>query len=138
MTGSQRLAVLVLGAMTPLLPWTASAAGQPAGSPLVKTSFHLQAAADLPRATTFWVAYGPLGGKFGLIRLRSAGNGRFVGAGRFPSGARAYFSYIEGHGTMRTREGIVPGNPVHTIGHAGPLIVGRQSVPLVRLPTPAG
>lgn len=138
MIRSRRLAALMLGAVAPVIPWQAYAAGQPAGSQLIRTSFHLQAAPNLPKTTTFWVAYGPLAGKFGLVRLHSVGPGRFVGSRRFPAGARADFAYIEGQGTMRTKEGIVPGNPVHTVGHVGPLVVGRQPIPLLRLAAPAG
>jgi hypothetical protein len=104
----------------------------------VRTSFHLQASSSLPPATTLWVSYGPVDGKFGLIRLHNTGNGRFAAAGWFPSGVRADFYYIEGHGVMRTKQGLVPGNPVRTVGHAGPLVIGSRPVPLLRLSAPAG
>ena len=135
---SQRLAVLALGLAIWSAPWTAHASSRSAGSSLVRTSFHLQVSSNFSPSATFWIAYGPLGGRFGLIRLHRAGDGRFVAAGWFPSGARADFYYIEGQGTMRTKEGVVPGNPVRTVGHAGPLIIGHHPVPVLRLSAPAG
>jgi hypothetical protein len=99
---------------------------------LVETAFHVQVPGAVPPGTTLWVAYGPVAGKFGIIRLHRDPSGQFVASGRFPAGTRATFYYIRGHGTIPTRAGAMPGNPVRTLGHQGPLVVGRQPVPLFR------
>lgn len=119
-------------------PFAAHASTRASNLSLVRTAFHLQAESGLPPTTTYWVAYGPVAGKFGLIRLRNTGHGQFTAAGWFPSGTRATFYYIEGQGTIQTKAGPAPGNPVHTIGHTSPVIIGRQAVPLFRVPAPAG
>jgi hypothetical protein len=105
---------------------------------MVRMPFRVSIPSQLPSSTTLWVAYGPVAGKFGLIRLRPGLRGEFVASGRFPAGTSATFYYIEGHGTIRTRAGVGPGNPVQTIGHVGPVVIGKQPVPLFRVPAPAG
>jgi hypothetical protein len=109
-----------------------------ASSQLVSTPFHVQVPGPVSAQTTLWVAYGPVAGKFGIIRLHASPSGQFVGSARFPAGSRATFYYIEGQGTVHTRAGLAPGNPTRTLGRVGPLVIGRQPVPLFRAAAPRG
>lgn len=135
MTRQPLLAVVVFIAAV------ASALGAPrahASEPrLVQTAFHVQVPTTVPSRMTFWVAYGPVAGKFGIVRLHRASSREFVASARFPAGSRATFYYIEGRGSIQTRSGAAPGNPVTTLGHQGPLVVGRQPIPLFRAPPTA-
>lgn len=135
MTRNLLIAVAIFFAViVPSSGATTALASQPR---LVQTAFHLQAPAAFSSGATFWVAYGPVGGKFGIVRLHHAASGQFVASARFPAGSRATFYYIQGQGVIHTRAGAAPGNPISTLGHQGPFVIGRQSIPLFRA-SPAG
>lgn len=137
MTGPRRLALaaLVLAALT---PWTAHAAIRHIPQPAAQATFRLQPPAGTSATATFWVSYGPVAGSFGLIRMHRNSQGVFVASARFPSGTRATFYYIEGRGVTSTPAGLAPGNPVRTLGREGPLSVGKQPIPLMRVAPPVG
>lgn len=78
-------------------------------------TFRLGVAGHPASNSTFWVAYGPLQGRFGVIRLQRVGSGEYAARTQLPRVARSYFSYIVGTGTVTTRAGIGPGDPVSTI-----------------------
>lgn len=105
---------------------------QPVGS-----LFRLSVRGAVDPADTFWVAYGPLAGKWGIVQLHSAGNGLYVAHVTLPAG-RSVFSFIQGRGVMHTRLGAVPGNPVTTIRQIGPMSVPRGAFPLVVWQEPMG
>lgn len=63
---------------------------------------------------TFWIAYGPLGGRFAIVRLRGSRVGPYSISVRLPPG-RTSFAYIAGQGVIRDRSGPAPGAPVITI-----------------------
>src|SRR5947209_4618592 len=62
--------------------------------------FRLGVAATPAPGTTFWVAYGPLGGRFGIVRLRASTSTSYVAALRLPALGKTTFSYLAGHGTI--------------------------------------
>ncbi len=100
-------------------------------------AFRLQVAGTPDAGATFWVAYGPLAGKFGIIRLHRNRSGMYVARARLPLHARTVFSYLEGQGTIQARFGLAPGNPVVTIRQVGPMPAGRP-IPPIRWQAPLG
>ena len=106
--------------------------------PAVVQTFHLQVTGQPGPGTTFWVAYGPLGGRFGVIQLRASGSGVYAATARLPGAGRTAFVYLTGHGSMWTRGGLVPGDPVATIKTMGPVFVPRTVLPTVRWQASAG
>ena len=102
-----------------------SARAVPVGYEAVRFQLHVGGAHD-PRMT-FWVAYGPLAGTFGLIRLHSSGKGTYTATRTLPSTDRSVFSYVAGTGTMMTKLGPAPGPPTITIGRVGPTTAGRAT-----------
>lgn len=105
---------------------------------MVSADFRLHVAGQVASGTTFWVAYGPLDGKFAILRLHSTGNGTFVRRSSLPAGARATYSYVMGHGALHTRLGQEPGNPVVTIRTIGPVTVRQAPLPTVQWHAPVG
>ncbi|GAC1473180.1 MAG: hypothetical protein PVSMB7_26790 [Chloroflexota bacterium] len=103
----------------------------------VPVTFHLQIAGTPTKSTTFWVAWGPSGGGFGIVQLHRSGR-YFTADHRFPVGARVGLSYIEGHGVMSTRFGPAPGNPVRTIRTLAPTSAAQLTHAVVRYQSPVG
>lgn len=95
--------VNVLGA-TPPVPVVARSA----------VTFRLQVAGDVPRNMTFWMAYGPLAGRFGIVQLHRFDTHLYRTTVRLPLG-RSSFAYIAGYGVQSMPYGLVPGDPVITI-----------------------
>lgn len=124
---------LLLGMGVPALAHTVSRQPQ-----LVATTFRLHVSGRLTPGTTFWVAYGPLDGHFAILRMRAVGNGSYVRSANLPRGARASYSYVMGHGVLRSRVGRVPGNPVVTIRSIGPVTVGQTPLHSVQWQAPIG
>lgn len=104
----------------------------------VQTTFRLQVQGHVGPHTTFWVAYGPLADHWGIVRLHAAGHGMFVARRRLPLHGRSVFAYLVGNGTITTRIGPVPGNPVITIRRLGPLTISARGLPLVHWTAPVG
>jgi hypothetical protein len=105
-------------------------------SPIAVATFRLQVAGSIAPGTTFWVAYGPVNGHFGIVRLRGA-NGTYSAKERVPAG-RTTVAYLAGHGTMKTRFGVAPGNPVVTIHRVESAVIGQGPLPTVRWIAPVG
>jgi hypothetical protein len=131
-------AVLVLSAavtsVTPAWAHSHAAAVHPDSAVSV---FRLSVDGPLAPTDTFWVAYGPLAGKWGIIQLHAAGSKLYVARAILPHG-RTIFSFIQGRGVMHTRLGAVPGNPVTTIRQIGPTSAAGNAFPLVVWHEPMG
>ncbi len=117
--------------------------GVAASRPVVRAAetqllFRLQVSGPRDPAATYWVAYGPLHGHFGIKRLQPVANGLFEASQRLPLHTRTTFVYVAGHGAIHTRAGLAPGNPVATIRVFGPAVIAPAGVPLVRWNTPIG
>lgn len=91
-------------------------------------TFMLRLSGPQDRGATYWVSYGPVGGKFGIVRLRPARLQEYRATVVLPAGGRTIFYYLKGRGTVQTRIGPVPGNPVATIRRTGltPVLSGVQ------------
>ena len=105
-------------------------------SPMVVATFRLQVAGSISPGTTFWVAYGPVDGHFGIVQLHGA-NGTYSARQRVPAG-RTTVAYLAGHGTMKTRFGVAPGNPVVTIRRVESAVIGQGPLPTIRWIAPVG
>jgi hypothetical protein len=77
-------------------------------------TFRLRVYGAIDPTMTFWIAYGPLGGHFAVVRLRRSGAGLFAVTLRLPP-ARSSFAYIAGRGVVRDRSGPAPDAPIITI-----------------------
>jgi hypothetical protein len=62
----------------------------------------------------------------------------FAATSPLPAVAHATFYYLQGTGSIHTRAGLAPGNPVITLRTVGPLVIGRTALPLVRVHPAAG
>jgi hypothetical protein len=91
----------------------ASAATTPVATRAIVT-FRLHVSGDIPNEMTFWIAYGPLAGQFGIVLLHRSDTGLYTVSMRLPGG-RSTFAYVAGYGVNRVRYGLVPGYPVITI-----------------------
>ena len=100
-------------------------------SPMVMTTFRLHVAGRPGPQTTFWVAYGPLAGRWGLVRLHAGERGLYTARRSLSRTGRTMFAYLAGSGAQVTRAGQVPGTPTVTIRLIGPTSVsipGRITV----------
>jgi len=120
----------------------AAASGSYAGAGtrarMVEQTFRLNVSGRIASSATFWVAYGPLDGRFGVIRLHRVGSGKYAAHQLLPLGGSSVFAYLEGHGTVTTRIGPAPGDPTTTIKQVGPVIVSRAELPAVQWQAPVG
>lgn len=100
--------------------------------------FRLRVVGPVEARATFWVAYGPLAGRFGIVQLRKEADGLYVANASLPAAGRTVLTYLEGTGAVQTPMGNAPGNPVTTIKTVGPLAVGSHNLPVVQWSQPAG
>lgn len=91
-------------------------------------TFSLRVAGPQDPGATYWVSYGPVGGTFGVVRLRPLRDRVYRVKVELPAGGRTIFYYLKGRGIVQTRIGPVPGNPVATIKRTGltPVLSGVQ------------
>jgi|SRR5947209_17581029 len=105
---------------------------------LVTMNFRLRLETQPAAGTTFWIAYGPLAGRFGLIRLHQTGQNLYTAHANLPAAGRANFAYIAGNGTVRTRLGLEPGIPTVTIRNFDRITPGQTQLPVVTWQPPIG
>lgn len=101
-------------------------------------TFRLQVSGSPTPGATFWVAYGPLADRFGLVQLHPAGHGTYVARQDLPAEGRTVFAFLAGNGVIRTRFGPAPGDPVTTIQRFGPVSVWHLALPTVHWEAPVG
>jgi hypothetical protein len=114
-----------------LLSFCQAAGAQTQSSPHVTVAFRLHVSGLLPDKATFWVAYGPIDGRFWVVRLRRSVEGTFGTRRSLPSDGTSDFTYLVGRGTVSTPAGPAPGNPVtviRTFGHVSADKVARARV----------
>lgn len=118
----------------------AQGAAQPAGSRThsVLVTFRLEVSGAPAARTTFWVAYGPLAGRFGLLQLHSLGGGTYGAQRRLPASGRTTYAYLAGQGVAHTRIGRTPGDPVITIESFGPTTALQAGRFVARWTAPVG
>lgn len=108
------------------------------GRSTVAVKFHLHVSGTVAPNATFWLAYGPVAGRFGVIRLKAQSPGNYVARQSLPAGSHGVFAYIMGLGTMHSREGAGPGNPTLTIRRFSVSRIQPGSIPQVSWTAPVG
>ena len=103
----------------------------------VVTTFRLHVIGRPPAHATFWVAFGPLADRWGLIQLHAAGGGTYTAAQSLPEVGRTIFAYLAGQGVLATQMGPAPGNPVVTIRRIGPVSASQVGATIVRWREPS-
>lgn len=105
----------------------------------VPVSFRIQVAGRPQPGTTFWVAYGPTAGAFGIVQLKPQGSSMWGASKRLPADARVDLAYLAGRGVIHTRFGPAPRDPVTVIRHLPPTPVSRlRLLHTVRWTPPTG
>lgn len=128
--------LITAGASFTTTSW-ARTVSQSAPPPTASRVFRLSVDGPVAPSDTFWVAYGPLAGTWGIVRMHATSSKLFVAKITLPRG-RTVFSFIEGRGVMHTRLGAVPGNPVITIRQVGSTTSTGPVFPLVVWHVPIG
>ncbi|GAC1323027.1 MAG: hypothetical protein NVS2B16_06760 [Chloroflexota bacterium] len=100
-------------------------------------TFTLRVVGPSDPQATYWVAYGPLAGRFGMVRLQRVGL-LFQAAVSLPSHGHTVFAYLQGHGIVRTRAGDAPAPPMVTIASMGPVSVSGARFPTIAWHAPIG
>ena len=136
------LASTLIGATVALLGTTGSHAATVKQQPMHTvrmgtTTFRLAVAGSPARGTTFWVSYGPLAGRFGVIELRPDGSHLFSARTVLPVDETGTFTYLEAQGTQKVHGVAQPGGipvVIRTVGATTAAAASRQvvhwSVPL--------
>jgi hypothetical protein len=115
----------------------AMASQSPARPAVALTTFRLQVTGTSDPGATYWIAYGPLAGKFGIAQLHQRSRGVYTASLQLPTNGKSVFSYMVGHGAVHTRLGVEPGGPVLTVRQFGPTSVWPHGIPAVRWHPPA-
>jgi hypothetical protein len=82
---------------------------------LTTVTFTLTVSGTPAKGTTFWVAHGPLAGRFGVIRLQPHGNHSYSARVSLPATEVTSFTYLAAHGTQMIHGMPEPGGVVVVI-----------------------
>jgi hypothetical protein len=104
----------------------------------VPVTFRLVVPGSVASTMTFWVAYGPLAGHFGIIQLVPKGNNTYSTRVTLPAQGRTTFTYLAAFGRIKTRMGYVPRRGDVTIKTLGPTDPITASMHPVRWLPPLG
>jgi hypothetical protein len=132
----KRYGALGFAACAALLP--AAAHAQQSSPAVIPMTFTLAVKGALAPHATFWVSYGPLAGHFGIARMRRVMPHTYTVTLRLPLHGRTTFYYLAGQGSLHTRAGLVPGNPVVTVKQVGPTSVTRTTAMRANWRAPIG
>jgi hypothetical protein len=88
---------------------------------MVVASFRIHVLGHGDSLASYWVAWGPLGDKFGLVQLQRRSGSTFAADQLLPASGQTIFAYLVGRGVVHTAHGPVPGDLVVTIKRVGPV-----------------
>jgi hypothetical protein len=94
-------------------------------------TFSVTVAGAPEKGTTFWLSHGPLGGRFGVIRLQPQGNNTYSARVTLPMDGVTTFTYLAAHGTRRVHGMPQPGGSVvviRTMDSVTATVASRQVV----------
>ena len=131
-------AVLALASLSPALAASNETSRGAAPNHTVIRTFRLEVSNQVSPRATFWVAYGPLKGQWGLVRLRATRSGVYQGSARLPIPGKTTFAFIEGQGVVHTAHGPVPGDLVVTIKRFDHVSTTAPQLGLVQWQAPVG
>jgi hypothetical protein len=121
--------ILLIGLLSPVdAHGAANSVGQVR---TVVTTFRLHVIGRPAAHATFWVAFGPLADRWGLIQLHAAGGGTYTATQSLPAVGRTIFAYLAGQGVLTTQMGRAHGNPVVTIRRIGPVSASQVGATIV-------
>lgn len=100
-------------------------------------AFHLHVSGTPDAHMTYWVAYGPLQGRFGVMQLHAVGAGQYSVQRSLPDGT-TNLTFLAGIGSVHTRAGDAPGNPVVTIRTLTFVSIQGCALPTVEWQAPVG
>ena len=121
----KRFFALGFAACCAVIPTAAHA--QRSSQVVIPMTFTLAVSGTPAAHETFWVSYGPLAGHFGIVRMHRTLPHTYTVTVRLPLHGRTTFYYLAGQGSLHTRAGLVPGNPVVTVKQVGPTSVARAT-----------
>jgi hypothetical protein len=104
----------------------------------VLASFRIHVLGHGDPLASYWVAWGPLGDKFGLVQLHRRSGNTFAAEQQLPASGQTIFAYLVGRGVVHTAHGPVPGDPVVTIKRVGPVSMAHLHLSTVDWSGPAG
>lgn len=131
-------AAILLASFSPVAAAPAHHNHPQARPPAIAVTFRLRVSGTPDAEVTFWVAYGPLAGRFGLVQLHAACRGLYAAVDHLPAHSRTTFAYLEAQSTVQTRFGTAPGSPTVTIRRIGPVAVTGTHLPVVHWQMPVG
>lgn len=99
-------------------------------------TFRILVNGSVSRNATFWLAYGPVAGTFGVVQLLQTSPGVYEASRTFPAGSHGVVAFLEGHGIMQTRAGKVPGNPVTVIRRTASIPLTTSAIMTVKWTAP--
>lgn len=89
-------------------------------------------------SSTFWVAYGPVKGRFYIVQLHAPDGHNYKATRQLPLRARATFTYLTSAGRIHTRIGWVPAGRTTTITQQGPVLISPTQPTVVQWQAPVG
>jgi hypothetical protein len=139
----KRLIWTAIGATVALLGTTGSHAASLKQQPMHAvrmgtTTFHLTVAGNPAKGTTFWVSYGPLAGRFGVIKLQPQGNDVFSARAVLPVNRAGTFTYLEAQGTRYVHGLPQPGGVPVVIRNLQSVTAATASQRIVHWSVPLG
>lgn len=102
------------------------------------TTFSLAVTGTPNPGTTFWVSHGPLGGRFGVIRLRPTGNHVYSARATLPANGVTSFTYLAAQGTQLVHGTPQPGGTVSVIRTLDSVTAAVASRRIVHWSVPLG
>ncbi len=102
------------------------------------TTFRLAVAGQPARGTTYWVSYGPLAGRFGVIQLHSHGKHVYSGRANLPVDVSGTFAYLQAQGTQMVHGLPQPGGIPVVIRSMGAVTAVTVSQRIVHWSVPLG
>ena len=134
--------VVVAGAAALLWVTGAHAAASPhpstASPRMTPTTFRIAVTGTPARGTTFWVAHGPLGGRFGVIQLHHESGHVYAARVAQPASESTTFTYLTAHGVQMVHGSVEPGKDVTVIRTLDSVTASIAASQTVRWSVPLG
>ncbi len=128
--------LFVCAGVAALQPASAEAASQ--SRVQISQTFRIHVNGDADASSAFWVAYGPVKGRFSIVQLHSSDGHSFRATRQLPLRARTTFTYLMSAGRIHTRAGWAPAERAMTITQLGPVVITPAQPAVVQWQVPVG